>query len=238
RYGSDKADLRYGMELVNLVDVFEGSGFRSFATVAAEGGSVKALAGPGAGASEDRGLLVVGEELLDGRSKRATVLDDDPHESRRASTLGLLDALVELLASEGSAAGCGQRFDRAALGGHGRERPEPRTLEDVNQIDQFHPVAEVRLVRAVPIDHLVEGHPSEGCRYVDALRLGDDPRVQRFDQGEDVLLVHEGHLDVELRELEPAVGARRLVAQAAHDLVVPVLAADHQQLLELLRGLG
>ena len=49
RYGSDKADLRYGMELVNLVDVFEGSGFRSFATVAAEGGSVKALAAPGGG---------------------------------------------------------------------------------------------------------------------------------------------------------------------------------------------
>jgi aspartyl-tRNA synthetase len=49
RYGSDKADLRYGMELVNLVDVFEGSGFQAFAKVAADGGSIKALAAPGGG---------------------------------------------------------------------------------------------------------------------------------------------------------------------------------------------
>jgi aspartyl-tRNA synthetase len=53
RYGSDKADLRYGMELVNLVDVFEGSGFQAFAKVAADGGSIKALAAPG-GASLSR----------------------------------------------------------------------------------------------------------------------------------------------------------------------------------------
>jgi aspartyl-tRNA synthetase len=50
RFGSDKADLRYGMELVNLVDVFEGSGFQAFAKVAADGGTIKALAAPGGGA--------------------------------------------------------------------------------------------------------------------------------------------------------------------------------------------
>jgi aspartyl-tRNA synthetase len=50
RFGSDKPDLRYGMELVNLVDLFEGSGFQAFATVAAHGGSIKALAAPGGGA--------------------------------------------------------------------------------------------------------------------------------------------------------------------------------------------
>ena len=49
RYGSDKADLRYGMELVDLVDVFEGSGFQAFASVAADGGSIKALAAAGGG---------------------------------------------------------------------------------------------------------------------------------------------------------------------------------------------
>ncbi len=49
RFGSDKADLRYGMELVNLVDLFTGSGFNAFATVAADGGSIKALCAPGGG---------------------------------------------------------------------------------------------------------------------------------------------------------------------------------------------
>lgn len=47
RYGSDKADLRYGMELVDLTDLFAQSGFKAFAPVAAEGGTIKALAAPG-----------------------------------------------------------------------------------------------------------------------------------------------------------------------------------------------
>jgi hypothetical protein len=49
-----------------------------------------------------------------------------------------------------------------------------------------------------------------------------------------VLLLHEGHLQVELRELRLAVGALVLVAEAARDLEVAVHAADHQQLLQLL----
>ncbi len=49
RFGSDKADLRYGIELVNLVDLFTGSGFNAFAKVAGDGGSIKALRAPGGG---------------------------------------------------------------------------------------------------------------------------------------------------------------------------------------------
>jgi aspartyl-tRNA synthetase len=37
------------MELVNLVDLFAGSGFNAFAKVAADGGSIKALCAPGGG---------------------------------------------------------------------------------------------------------------------------------------------------------------------------------------------
>ncbi len=47
RYGSDKPDLRYGMELADLGEVFVGTGFRAFASALAEGGVVKALAAPG-----------------------------------------------------------------------------------------------------------------------------------------------------------------------------------------------
>jgi aspartyl-tRNA synthetase len=49
RYGSDKPDLRYGMELATLTDVFDGSGFNAFAKVVADDGAIKSLAAPGGG---------------------------------------------------------------------------------------------------------------------------------------------------------------------------------------------
>ena len=49
RFGSDKPDLRYGMELATLTDVFEGSGFNAFASVAGGDGAIKALSAPGGG---------------------------------------------------------------------------------------------------------------------------------------------------------------------------------------------
>jgi aspartyl-tRNA synthetase len=47
RYGSDKPDLRYGMELTDVGDVFAGTGFRAFASVVGAGGLIKALSAPG-----------------------------------------------------------------------------------------------------------------------------------------------------------------------------------------------
>jgi aspartyl-tRNA synthetase len=50
RFGTDKPDLRYGMELADLADVFAGTGFNAFASVlATEGGAIKGLAAPGGG---------------------------------------------------------------------------------------------------------------------------------------------------------------------------------------------
>lgn len=43
RYGCDRPDTRFGMELVNVSDLFAGSGFKVFANAIAQGGMVKAL---------------------------------------------------------------------------------------------------------------------------------------------------------------------------------------------------
>jgi aspartyl-tRNA synthetase len=50
RFGTDKPDLRYGMELADLSEAFSGTGFRAFGSVLADGGVVKAFAAPGAAA--------------------------------------------------------------------------------------------------------------------------------------------------------------------------------------------
>ena len=50
RYGSDKPDTRFGMELAELSDVFAGSEFNAFASVVAGEGQVKGFAAPGAAA--------------------------------------------------------------------------------------------------------------------------------------------------------------------------------------------
>lgn len=43
RYGSDAPDLRYGLELEDLSEVFAGSGFKVFSSALAAGGAVKAI---------------------------------------------------------------------------------------------------------------------------------------------------------------------------------------------------
>ena len=52
RYGSDKPDVRFGLELTDLSPVFSGTTFRGFASVLASGGSVRALPVPAEHAGE------------------------------------------------------------------------------------------------------------------------------------------------------------------------------------------
>ena len=47
RYGTDKPDLRFGLELEALTDVVKDSGFKVFHSVVASGGTVKGLRAPG-----------------------------------------------------------------------------------------------------------------------------------------------------------------------------------------------
>jgi aspartyl-tRNA synthetase len=56
KYGSDKPDLRFGMELVELSDVFKDSGFGVFKNAVASGGAVKAICVKG-GASLSRSQI-------------------------------------------------------------------------------------------------------------------------------------------------------------------------------------
>ena len=43
RYGSDKPDLRFGFELINISDAVKDSEFKVFSGAVADGGSVRAI---------------------------------------------------------------------------------------------------------------------------------------------------------------------------------------------------
>ncbi len=50
RFGTDKPDLRFGLELVDVADLFRGSELRVFQAVLAEGGRIQAMVAPGCAA--------------------------------------------------------------------------------------------------------------------------------------------------------------------------------------------
>ncbi|NLU53737.1 MAG: aspartate--tRNA ligase [Clostridiaceae bacterium] len=54
RFGSDKPDTRFGLELVNVSDIVEESGFKVFSDAVKNGGSVRAINAKGAGAKFSR----------------------------------------------------------------------------------------------------------------------------------------------------------------------------------------
>ena len=56
KYGSDKPDLRYDLQMQNVSEVFKNTGFKVFADVLANGGEVRSLVAAG-GASMSRGQI-------------------------------------------------------------------------------------------------------------------------------------------------------------------------------------
>lgn len=54
RFGSDKPDIRFGLELVDLSDIAENCGFKVFADAVKNGGSVRAINAKGCGAKFSR----------------------------------------------------------------------------------------------------------------------------------------------------------------------------------------
>ncbi|MCX7745562.1 MAG: aspartate--tRNA ligase [Clostridia bacterium] len=54
RFGSDKPDIRFGLELVNISDLVENCGFKVFADAVKNGGSVRAINAKGCGAKFSR----------------------------------------------------------------------------------------------------------------------------------------------------------------------------------------
>ncbi len=84
RYGSDKPDLRYGLELTDLTEYLAGTEFRVFASAVASGGYVGAVVMPG-GAAQTRRELDAWQDWAKARGAKGlayVVLDTDTGEAR------------------------------------------------------------------------------------------------------------------------------------------------------------
>src|SRR5690606_11324437 len=68
RYGSDKPDLRFGLELVDVTDIVRGSGFKVFAD-AAKDGLVKAINAKGAARWSRREIDQLTEQAIEWGAK-------------------------------------------------------------------------------------------------------------------------------------------------------------------------
>ena len=177
------------------------------------------------------------EELRDRRAHAPVGLEDQVREALAAPLLGELGELVVVLARERlGGAGDAQAADDAAGRDGAREHAELGVRDLRADVADLEAVAQVGLVGAVARERLAVRHARE--RQLDLVAgVAPDLGHQLLGQREHVLLLDEAHLEVELRELERAVGALRLVPPAARDLVVAVEAAAHQQLLVELRAL-
>lgn len=77
RYGSDKPDTRFGMELVDLSDVFKNSEFSVFQNALASGGSIRAINAKGASTEFSRKELdALGEFVKTYRAKGLIWMND------------------------------------------------------------------------------------------------------------------------------------------------------------------
>jgi aspartyl-tRNA synthetase len=65
RYGTDKPDLRFGLEISDCSDIFSGSGFSAFASAVDSGGAVRGISWPG-GIGQSKSQIKKLEKLVKG----------------------------------------------------------------------------------------------------------------------------------------------------------------------------
>ena len=122
--------------------------------------------------------------------------------------LGEVAQLVDLLAGEGSGAALDVNEAHGAAVSHGAgEHAEAAVLDDIGDILDLEAETHVGLVGAEAVHGLLPGHPLEGSLDVHVQHFLKDALHEAFLNAHDVVLVDEGHFEVDLGELGLTVGA-------------------------------
>ncbi len=106
RYGTDKPDLRFGLEISECSDIFRGSGFTAFASAVENGGAVRGISWPG-GVGQSKSQIKKLEKLVRGAGAGglATInVDEKGADSPIARFLGEgeINALLERFGASAS----------------------------------------------------------------------------------------------------------------------------------------
>ena len=182
--------------------------------------------------------FVLGEELRKRGGHAAVCGELHPREALCAVGLDKLAELVDFLARElVRVAIYVDEANRTAVLDGVLEHLERAVLRNIRNIADFEAEADVRLVRAVLVHCVLPGHARQRELNVNIQHFLEYALEEALVYRDNVVLLHEGHLKVDLSELRLTVGAQVLVAEAAGDLDVAVHAGEHEQLLVLLRGL-
>ena len=129
------------------------------------------------------------------------------------------------------------RLDHAARFECARENFEGRLRKYRTEVNDGVSKATIRFVGTVDVHRIAPGHAIKRCGNFHAFGLFKNATDQALHEVDDVFLSYEGGLDVDLRELGLTVRAKVFIAEALGDLEIFFNAADHQQLLVLLRSL-
>ena len=174
-------------------------------------------------------------EFIDARFERPVGFATDVNHSFRTDlrTFYKFGQFVDLFAGI-----CGASFSTDGADIFGRvEYAETFTLCQRGDIVECHSEADVGLIRTVEFHCVGPRHTRELFGHVDAENVFEQVFGHSFEQLQHVVAIDERHLAVDLCEFGLTVGPQVLVAEAAHDLEITVIARDHQQLLERLRRL-
>ena len=180
------------------------------------------------------GLFFRVEKLVHARLERAVFVDFAVHQALGAN-LWPLDPIgqgIELLAGVVRATGC---YDSE----HGFsvvKDAEPLALCDGTEVDELHAETHVGFVASVALHGLVVGHAWKRIDF-DVEDGFEEVAHEVLKRLQHVFLLHKCHLAVNLREFRLSIRAEVFVAEALDDLVIAVVSADHQQLLERLWAL-